>query len=240
MARRRRNRGETVSLFPFLSILACVIGTLTLMITALALGQIDNTQSPEVIARADEHEQRLAEIKTREEEADKLQRLLDEAAALREELTRALAELKRLQEQQKQDTKNADDSQKKKIQLLAEAAKLRQLIDGIQTELTSLLVKLRRLQAELRTRKNPPKEAVVKIQPGGSGLDLDPTFVECIVAGVVLLTFSLYLAQWAPVRATPPIAAPAEAEAGLPEPPPVPPATADEILMSLAEVGNAI
>ncbi len=60
-----------------------------------------------------------------------------------------------------------------------------------------------------------------------------------LVAGVVLLAFSLYLAQWAPVRATPPIAAPAEAGAGLPEPP-ASPATADEILMSLAEVGNAI
>ena len=170
-----------------MSILACVIGTLTLMITALALGQIDSTQSPEVIARAEEHEQRLSEIKTSENEAEKLKRLLDEAAALREELKRALAELKRLEEQQKQDTKNADNSQKKKIQLLAEANKLQQLIDKIQADLSPLVVKIKRLQAELNSRKNPPKEAVVKIQPGGSGLNLDPTFVECTAAGVVLL-----------------------------------------------------
>ena len=38
MSRRQRQSGQSVSLFPFLSILACVIGTLTLMITALAQG----------------------------------------------------------------------------------------------------------------------------------------------------------------------------------------------------------
>ena len=39
---RRRKKSITVSLFPFMSILACVIGTLTLMLTAMALGQMDN------------------------------------------------------------------------------------------------------------------------------------------------------------------------------------------------------
>ena len=33
---RRRKKSITVSLFPFMSILACVIGTLTLMLTAMA------------------------------------------------------------------------------------------------------------------------------------------------------------------------------------------------------------
>ena len=34
---RRKKRGIEISLFPFLSILACVIGVLTLMITGIVL-----------------------------------------------------------------------------------------------------------------------------------------------------------------------------------------------------------
>ena len=40
MASRRTKRDFASSLFPFLSVLACVIGTLTLLIAALALGQV--------------------------------------------------------------------------------------------------------------------------------------------------------------------------------------------------------
>ena len=56
----RRARGElAVSLFPFLSILACVIGTLTLLFAALAVNQVaedlasrseESTPSPELEA----------------------------------------------------------------------------------------------------------------------------------------------------------------------------------------------
>ena len=41
---RRPAEEDGVSLFPFLSVLACVIGTLTLMIMALALGQMDTEE----------------------------------------------------------------------------------------------------------------------------------------------------------------------------------------------------
>jgi hypothetical protein len=40
VARRRRRGVNSLSLFPFLSVLACVIGALTLLITALAIGQL--------------------------------------------------------------------------------------------------------------------------------------------------------------------------------------------------------
>ena len=51
MARRAKTK-VTVSLFPFMSILACVIGTLTLMLTAMALGQMDN----DVVLSAERYE----------------------------------------------------------------------------------------------------------------------------------------------------------------------------------------
>ena len=37
---RRQAREQSSSLFPFLSVLACVIGTLTLLIASLAIGQV--------------------------------------------------------------------------------------------------------------------------------------------------------------------------------------------------------
>ena len=41
MSRRRQARKHEVSLFPFLDILACVIGNLILIITAVVLDQMD-------------------------------------------------------------------------------------------------------------------------------------------------------------------------------------------------------
>ena len=40
MARPRKRRRPQVSLFPFLSVLACVIGALTLLIAATAVGRV--------------------------------------------------------------------------------------------------------------------------------------------------------------------------------------------------------
>ena len=70
MAKPKRKRGDehAVSLFPFLSILACVIGTLTLMITGLALSQMD---SPAVAAALD-LEQIEAELQLKQRDVEQL------------------------------------------------------------------------------------------------------------------------------------------------------------------------
>ncbi len=187
MAKRKRSVTETVSLFPFLSILACVIGTLTLMITALALGQIERRQDPEAVARALEHQKMQAEIRARQKEFDRFNRLLADAAALREELVLAMEELKKLEGRQKQETKKASSNRVLNARLLAEANLLERRIKELEQEPPRLRAKIRQLQAEINKRKNPPKEAANRIQPGGSGVDLDPTFVECTDNGVRIL-----------------------------------------------------
>jgi hypothetical protein len=60
-----------------------------------------------------------------------------------------------------------------------------------------------------------------------------------LVAALVLLGLSLYLAEFTPTRNTLPVAGPTEIGAGLPEPP-SPPANDDEILMSLVERNDGI
>jgi predicted anti-sigma-YlaC factor YlaD len=60
-----------------------------------------------------------------------------------------------------------------------------------------------------------------------------------LAAAVVLLALSVYLREFAPARGTLAVNAPAEIGAGMPEPP-AQPADADEVLMSLADTGDAI
>jgi hypothetical protein len=60
-----------------------------------------------------------------------------------------------------------------------------------------------------------------------------------LVAAVVLLALSVYLREFAPVRGTAAVNAQTEIGAGMPEPP-AQPADADEVLMSLADTGDAI
>lgn len=90
MARRRR-RGAALSLFPFLSVLACVTGTLTLLITALAIGQL---ASPTV----DVEDFRAAQAEVQQGTAER--------EALQARLARAEAE--RLERRQAQLTRDRD------------------------------------------------------------------------------------------------------------------------------------
>jgi hypothetical protein len=58
-------------------------------------------------------------------------------------------------------------------------------------------------------------------------------------AAVLLLALSVYLREFAPARGAVAVNAPAEIGSALPEPP-AQPADADEVLMSLADTGDAI
>ena len=60
-----------------------------------------------------------------------------------------------------------------------------------------------------------------------------------LVAAVVLLALSVYLREFAPARGTVAVNGTVEIGAGMPEPP-AQPADADEVLMSIADTGDAI
>jgi hypothetical protein len=85
MARRPRGEDDDVSLFPFLSIIACVIGVLTMMISTLALAQMDNPD----VALIEAYEKSAGELSAVEAEVARLKKLLDDkigpgAATVRE------------------------------------------------------------------------------------------------------------------------------------------------------------
>ena len=97
MAKKRKRNDLQVSLFPFLSILACVLGILTLMITAVVLSQANNETFQEKVAEA------------MSDQTD-FQELLE---AEKEELTRLRKEL---EEAKKQPEQAIDPTKKKELQ----------------------------------------------------------------------------------------------------------------------------
>ncbi len=178
MARRRKSESEGVSLFPFLSILACVIGVLTLLIVGLSLGQMDEG----VIERARAYQQLRADTENQRDEIVRLEELLKNVNAIREQLAAAEAELKRLQANQQEMEKRDDVN----VQLLAQLNRVRQRITEMQDERKELNETVAKLRAEVKRLNEPPGEAEVVIQPSGSGTNLVPRFVECRPEGVVL------------------------------------------------------
>ena len=177
-----------VSLFPFLSILACVIGTLTLMISALALGQM---ATPELDSANQMHAIERRQSSLREEisrfdqqpepfqkNASASARALASTRTQLNELERRLASLKA---QKSPDTKLPSAEK-----LVLDAKTLETRIRSLETELASRRSEAKTLREQIAQRKKPPEEAIVKIRPGGSGVGIRPIFIECTNTSVVI------------------------------------------------------
>lgn len=189
MAKRRNNSGEGVSLFPFMSILACLIGILTLMISvSMQLKQIDNVgRTQEEKARAIENRDLVKAAEKIEKEIAKLEEKLQKEKATSAELAK-LEDRKIILKTQLDETNDPEKSD----------AELQKLIEQMRAEIVSLKKsrpplnkRLKELKVELAKRKNPPKpvESVV-IKPGGTGVSAASKlfFVECNSTGIVLLS----------------------------------------------------
>ena len=186
MARRHRAK-LAVSLFPFLSILACVIGTLTLMITALALGQMDDTSLNDQL-RLDALKRQLeADLKLIEQLKAEIARFEGHTDDLLKRLVEAQKELRNLQRRTEELVRQRNKEPEPEIEVIVvdlEAHK--QTMAKLQEELQEMQKQQDALAAQIKERKRPPEEAEVMIRPGGSGVDLEPTFVECASSGIFI------------------------------------------------------
>jgi len=170
VASRRRNRAPAVSLFPFLSVLACVIGTLTLLIAAIALGQMG---SDEFLERWQELQQSITSDSLA---ADGARANLANANALVEELSSAREVLEALGV--KADATR--DEQRRIADRAARASALQQQRYALETELANLrsaIVSEEATLAELAAARDDDQPIVLK--PAGTGRGLRPYFVEC-------------------------------------------------------------
>lgn len=179
---RRRREGLEVSLFPFLSVLACVIGALTLILASMAVShvggsalegvrlgeRIDRAQAALVEARMelDALEQRLATVEASEADQDRLHERLT-GAGLSPEIS--LDELERLVDERRKASEKA--------QLLAKR-------DRLEAKLGALETQAQGLRAEVATRADARRDLAMRIAPAGVGPAYRPYFAEC-TAGYV-------------------------------------------------------
>ena len=186
MARRRRTEPDDVSLFPFMSVLASIIGVLTLLIASMALAQMDNS----TVVRAEQYEKLRKKLDTRTQEIETLQKQISsisgkagekqkEIANYREQLEKLQNQLDEIRRKNNQPVEVADISQS---DYLAQ----QEDVEKVQVELKRLQQHVAQLENELEDRKKPPKESAVTILPSGSGKGLEPIFVECAAGSIVL------------------------------------------------------
>ncbi|MGY8652195.1 MAG: hypothetical protein ACKVJX_01095 [Verrucomicrobiia bacterium] len=188
MARRNRGDEETVSLFPFLSILTCVIGILTMMIAALVLAQVSNSVDPkdaEAVRQADDRQKRYEaarkEVAVKDKQLAVLRKQIAEAEALKKDPAR-LAKLKQQRAASERDP--ADIKAAKEI--LAQVDNLEKKIPEIDADLKLQEQSVMDLTVEIQEKKDP--KPVNKIISGGTGKDLIPAFIECETNHVILHT----------------------------------------------------
>lgn len=184
MAKRRESAGGEVSLFPFLSILACLIGALVLMIVVLVIAQVGKAEgrSAEDIRRAQEYQKMKKEIQERKEldvvlkekmaELEELQKKAEEKAQQYVKLRKLLSSSKEMQEA---NLKISQQLQKQLDDLMTE-------IDGLKLQQEESKKLIATLTAELKKRQVPPDKKIppVVVQPSGGGMAEDQKvyFVE--------------------------------------------------------------
>ena len=188
MARRKSGDEETISLFPFLSILTCVIGILTMMIAALVLPQVSNSVDPAdalAVEQADKRQKRYqaaqAEVAAKEKQLAALKKQIAAAEALKKDPAR-IAELKRQRAANERDPAEIKAAK----EILAQVDNLKKKIPEIDADLKLQEQSVQELTAELQEMKDP--QALNKIISGGTGKDLVPAFIECDTNHVILHT----------------------------------------------------
>ena len=184
MARREKKKQE-VSLFPFLDILACVIGNLILIITAVVLEQVDTKPIAEQAQRESVQKQTEKDLLA----AAELKKTLEE---LRRESTAGDKRIERAQQQIVVAEKQQQDARERLRQIpppppppdKEDLAKVKEREIGIQ----KIVDEIQRLQGELEKRKEKPDQAIsILYENKGRGGVRRPFFIEVGKTSATLL-----------------------------------------------------
>lgn len=187
---RRRNRDEGgLSLFPFMSILAGLVGILTLLISVISR-QKESEQPKENVAAIE----RGKEKRQLDDRARKLER---DIAALDERIRKERAGAQKVQEltdrrivlqDELKGLKKAATESDAELQKIVEL--LRREIAALEKDKPTLVRRIQELEKQIKDRKEapePPKS--VQVRPGGSGLlqARNVFFVECHSTGINII-----------------------------------------------------
>jgi hypothetical protein len=187
---RHPSRELVSSLFPFLSVLACVIGTLTLLIAALAIEQVaEDLLDSEIDPAEVEHlDAQRAELRALEEQLEAIEHVAEELSAARAEL-RALGVRP---DQNEVDRRRDVETRRRTAQLAASLRRLEQ-------ENENLVASIQGVEVALVSDRPGSDTRPISILPHGSARPLRPFFIECREDGVRVhhenLRKSFYLAR---------------------------------------------
>ena len=175
MARRRARRDDyAVSLFPFLSVLACVIGTLTLLLAALALQRLGGPSLARVLL-GEQLEAVKAEIASGEAKLRELEAQLradDEYAPAEDELGRRLSALGLSLDISLEELTGLTDR-------LRESERLEQKREQLEGERKKWVARVAAREEELERRREARVQVPIIIDPAGLGREWRPFLFEC-------------------------------------------------------------
>jgi len=183
---KRNSGGAEISLFPFLSVLAALIGALVVIIVGMAIIQLQKAggKEPEEITRTQENKKIMAESEELRKQNDDLRQLMEtiskSSEALRVKMTQrnALRNIRdNLEKSEKtliEEKAKLDQLRKENEQLIASEATLRKEIEELQKKLAEL-------------KKQPDQTPAVQLRPGGTSTNEVPYFVEVSGAMIAIL-----------------------------------------------------
>lgn len=177
---RSRKRDFAVSLFPFLSILACVLGVLTLMITSVVLTQIDDESVEQALDEVIHQKQEdLLKIEEQIEMQKKWLQPVRQDVLKGREIVPLLAQIQKLESQKNPKAKTDAETRKEIAAMQASNKKLQQEIQAKRNETSQL-------QKKLEVNSNPAGYATVNVKRSSSALGgtITPIFIECAKEGL--------------------------------------------------------
>jgi hypothetical protein len=182
MGRPRKRRKQEVSLFPFLDILACVIGNLILIITAVVLEQVDTKPVAEA-ARIDDLEEEAERQQAKAAELrEQLDQLLERSGVASERLDEIRAKIAAAK-QQLVEAKKREEQAAKPVERPPEmTAQLKKL----EEERKKIEAEIKELERQIAERQKPPQQMIAILPPGTGGGPRKGVFVEAAKDGLVI------------------------------------------------------
>lgn len=182
MGRPRKKRKQEVSLFPFLDILACVIGNLILIITAVVLEQVDTKPVAEA-ARIDDLE---AEAQRQQAKAADLQKQLDQLLERSGVATDRLEDVRTKIAAAKQQLVDAKKREEQATKPVEQPPEMTAQLKKLEEERTKIEAEIKELERQIAERQKPPEQMIAILPPGTGGGPRRGVFVEAAKDGLVI------------------------------------------------------
>ena len=184
MARRKKKKQE-ISLFPFLDILACVIGNLILIITAVVLESVDTDKLADLFqneAIQKQTEENLATIRGLEERLEKLKQDSNSSDSRVQKAQQQLVEAERAQREAKGRSLNVPPPPPPPDDEDTSDLKKRNL------EIQEIIAEMKRIESKIADKKKKPDQTISILYANkGRGGVRRPFFVEVKKDNLVLL-----------------------------------------------------